>query len=104
MSRYIDADAFIAEKRALYCKDCDMRMGVYEIGDAPCKSCGINDMLDALDDFPAADVAPVIHAHWKHDYWAYIEMCSSCERWVSSSFEYAYCPNCGAKMDEVTEK
>lgn len=60
MSKHIDDDAFIAEKRALYCKDCDMRMSVYEIGDAPCKSCGINDMLDALDDFPAADVAPVV--------------------------------------------
>ena len=98
--RFIDADAFIAEKRALYCKDCDMRMGVYEIGDAPCKSCGINDMLNALDDFPAADVAPVIHAHW-------VELsddayCSHCGG--DMDYNSKYCPECGAKMDEVTGK
>ena len=68
MPRYIDADAFISEKRELYCKDCDQRKRgkqiVYHIGDAPCRSCGINDLLDALDDAPAADVEPVRHGHW----------------------------------------
>ena len=101
MGRYIDADAFVAEKRSLYCKDCDMRMGVYEIGDAPCKSCGINDMLDALDDFPAADVAPVRHAHWI-DKSEGLPICSHCEG--ACLYHATFFPECGAIMDEETEK
>lgn len=58
--RLIDADAFIAEQRRLYCKDCDRRKGmkngkvkfVYDIGDAPCRVCGFGAILDDLEDAP----------------------------------------------------
>ena len=61
--RLIDADAFISQKREQICKNCDRRRGmkdgkltkrfVYTIGDAPCRACGIGDMLDYVDDAPA---------------------------------------------------
>lgn len=54
---------------------------------------------------PAADVAPVIHAHWAHlggDEWC----CSACGFVVTTEGSWdkptkKYCENCGAKMDEV---
>ena len=53
MSEYIDRDAFLAHKRKLYCGDCDRRKGMkngkmrilYDIGDVPCRACGIEDVL-----------------------------------------------------------
>lgn len=52
---------------------------------------------------PAADVEPVVHAHWiKGD--GYTE-CSHCDWWYDSpecedeSDRTPRCPNCGAKMD-----
>ena len=68
MAEYIDRDAFIADKKWLYCTDCDKRKGkkrgkmvtLYEIGEAPCKSCGIHDMLEEVEDYPAAAVRPVV--------------------------------------------
>lgn len=58
--RLIDADAFLAEQRHLYCENCARRKGikngkmkfVYDIGDAPCRACGYGDVLDDLDDAP----------------------------------------------------
>ena len=67
MAEYIDRDAFIEQKRKQYCGDCKRRKGMkngkyktlYEIGEAPCRACGIDDMLNDVEDFPAADVRPV---------------------------------------------
>ena len=64
MAEHIEREAFISRYRELYCEDCDKRKGVkngkirfcYAIGDAPCRACSIDDMLTAIDDFPAADV------------------------------------------------
>ncbi len=60
--RLIDADAFIKQKTEQICENCDRRRGmkdgkltkrfVYAIGDAPCRACGIGDMLDYVDDAP----------------------------------------------------
>ena len=66
MSDYIEREAFLADKRWLYCTDCEKRKGkkrgkmvtLYEIGEAPCKSCGIHDMLEEVEAYPAADVRP----------------------------------------------
>lgn len=62
--KYISVEAFTASVQERYCKDCDRRKGmkngklktVYAIGDAPCRSCGIDDMLDDIDAYPPADV------------------------------------------------
>ena len=58
--RLIDADEFIAEQRHLYCENCERRKGmkngkvkfVYDMGDAPCRSCRYGDVLEDLDDAP----------------------------------------------------
>lgn len=59
---------------------------------------------------PAADVVPVVHAHWmpqKENYefkeaWM---KCSACgypvSRWTGNT---NFCPNCGAKMDGEREE
>ena len=68
MAEYIEREAFLADKKRLYCTDCDKRKGkkrgkmvtLYEIGEAPCKSCGIHDMLEEVECYPAADVRPVV--------------------------------------------
>lgn len=68
MTEYIEREAFLEQKREQYCKDCARRKGMkngkyktlYEIGDAPCRACGIDDVLNDVEDFPAADVQPVV--------------------------------------------
>lgn len=59
MSDYISREAFLEKERRLYCQDCSRRKNsngklVYEIGDAPCRACGIGDVLDDFEDFPTA--------------------------------------------------
>lgn len=48
------------------------------------------------------DVAPVVHAHWEEYYGD--DKCTSCGFVCGDSFylgSASFCPNCGAKMDEV---
>ena len=59
-----------------------------------------------LNQFPAADVAPVRHGKWLHtDYalhWTAKDECSECTYHALDRDDlshYNYCPNCGAKMD-----
>lgn len=62
--KYISVEAFTASVQERYCKNCDRRKGmkngklktVYAIGDAPCRACGIDDMVGDIDDYPPADV------------------------------------------------
>ena len=53
---------------------------------------------------PAADVAEVRHGHWEtidKGHFFYDWKCSNCGG--SGRADYRFCPNCGAKMDEVEE-
>ena len=74
-----------------------------------CASCHLGSAFDAIDELPSAER----RGRWKaldcdcRGYATAYE-CSSCEvittlpypmKWM----DYDYCPNCGAKMDEVTE-
>lgn len=53
MARYIDADAFIEDIQETICAKCgDISDGI------KCKSCGIDDTLDFLENAPTADVVP----------------------------------------------
>lgn len=85
-------------------------------------------VLLLIDRQPAADVAPVVHAHWTiEDIYTYellsygttayepVYECSACKRLTESYLRLdepimpvdadfpRYCPNCGAKMDERSE-
>lgn len=62
-----------------------------------------------INQFPSADVAPVRHGHWiyhpdnlfPHES---TQECSLChEEELITLHNENYCPNCGAKMDEVIE-
>ena len=53
MPRYIDADALIEKIQETVCTKCgDIYDGI------KCKSCGIDDTLNFLEDAPTADVVP----------------------------------------------
>lgn len=110
--RAIDADALLDDVIERYCKDSDRRKGVkrgkwrfiYEIGEVPCRACSVDDMKSEFEDAPTIDAEPVKHGRWVETdrddpcYYA----CSLCGK--RSDFEENYCPNCGAKMDEVEAK
>ena len=61
--RLIDADALIDEIMERYCKECDNRKGIkdgkyriiYEVGDAPCRVCPMDDMKYELDNAPTIE-------------------------------------------------
>ena len=66
---------------------------------------GFDEAVTRVENFPAADVAPVRHGKWLYgDYYDIGDVCSECY-WDSKMTHpsYRYCPNCGAKMDEVSE-
>lgn len=66
---------------------------------------GVDHAIKCLEEQPAADVAPVVHAHWG-EFQGYFK-CSNCGRIVNTSGDLdfiknmlcLYCPNCGALMD-----
>ena len=63
--------------------------------------------MNAVDEMPAADVAPVRHGRWKQDILrvkaalsivAQVYICSECGK--PAKMQHNFCPHCGAKMDE----
>ena len=72
---------------------------------------GFEDCIGKVEEFPAADVAPVVHGRWVgleydgyadgypvYDLWE----CSECGEEVRGEDvpdTHLYCPNCGARMD-----
>ena len=65
----------------------------------------IKQLITNAESLPAADVVPVRHGRWLcGDYYDIGDVCSECD-WDSQMAHpsYRYCPNCGAKMDEVSE-
>ena len=79
--------------------------GKFQEGCAGCDEPGegcIECIVDEIDNFPAADVAPVRRRHWiKRGYAcgkAEFE-CSQCHEIEWRANETDYCPNCGARME-----
>jgi NADH pyrophosphatase NudC (nudix superfamily) len=116
MPKYIDADEFVRLKREWYCEQCEKRKGmkrgrlqfVYEIGDAPCRACNVDDMISDIEDFPAADVEPVRHGRWIDEnpasFWDPLMHCSVCGEVNIPLAKWRFCPMCGAKMDAELPK
>ena len=112
-SEYISKDVFVTQQRKQHCENCEWRKGtkngkrifVYEIGEAPCRTCYIGMMIDDVWDFTAADVAPVVHGHWIEELGNVISCrCSRCDHsynlYEDDINGYPYCAWCGAKMYE----
>ena len=63
------------------------------------------DAADCIRYMDAADVAPVVHGRWvEQEKYAFGVMydCSICgNRILDNGHSWNYCPNCGARMDEV---
>ena len=54
---------------------------------------------EELSEQPSADAAPVVHGRWLTNK-SGAACCSACKREMNPNlFGYAYCPQCGAKMD-----
>lgn len=80
--------------------------------DGSCSKADVDprEMLDEIEALPAADVQPVKHGRWENEYldedvwWA---DCTNCKNDTHSRFgrvsSYAFCPNCGARMDGDSE-
>ena len=112
--RLIDADAFIAEinKRiesaikwgcnAIADRDAEIKTRAEQAVATFCEA-----SLTAKN-MPVIDAEPVRHGHWVEDKerpWRWI--CSECYTYMSNeidrNMDMNYCPNCGAKMDEVED-
>lgn len=111
---YIRRDEFIAQKIEQYCAGCDRRKNskgkyVYAIGDAPCRACGIHDMLSDVEDFQAADVRENVRGKWILNEkkttdildWCHCSVCGNLDI-IQNAKSYNFCPNCGADMRERT--
>nr|DAJ47662.1 MAG TPA: zinc-ribbon domain protein [Caudoviricetes sp.] len=72
------------------------------------KEIKIVNVIERIEDFPAADVAPVKHGRWIRPHWKNNNYCCDCSecggeamhrdyRWDKNGV-YPICPNCGAKM------
>lgn len=109
MAEYIkleDAIAIIEEKQKELCPAGRYGRG-YVYGSDREKYDAWDEIIDALENIPSADVAPVVHSHWEHkirDDGENIGICHNCKYPVDWFWEQAkYCPDCGAKMDGGTD-
>lgn len=113
MAEYIDREAFMHFLVKQHCENCDKRKGmkngkerfVYEIGDAPCRSCGVDDALDYIEYFPAADVQPVLRCkdckEWHRNYLAIDGGKHGCELFQDFTRPDDFC-SFGTRMDGET--
>lgn len=64
-----------------------------------------------ISEFPTVEAEPVRHGHWDYieeyfaDRWWNTYQCSVCghQEDFEEPYRMRYCPECGAKMDEVKE-
>ena len=66
---------------------------------------GFDEAVTRVEDFPAADVAPVQHAKWEVVVGSDGKekmVCTGCRKQQELTGVFSYCPNCGSKMDGAT--
>ena len=66
-----------------------------------CYPCG--EGIEAINAIPAADVVPVVHGRWVFGGDGCV-ICSRCNEEESNDNHRNYCPNCGAKMNNINEE
>lgn len=97
MTDYIDREALIESLKDWYCvkPKCNSYHGI------KCRACYIADAIANIEDAPAVDVTPVVHAKWiMKDVSGEIKaVCTHCGK-PNKQYQPPYCPHCGAKMDE----
>ena len=93
MSRYIDADALINRFDELCDSICQYSKKQRNV---MCGACPLGSAFDVVDDFPTADVKPVVRGEWIHeesqpDLWE----CSKCHWLIDGAYicPTNYCPN-----------
>ena len=104
MAEYIKREAAIAiieEKQKELCPVGRYGRG-YVYGSDREKYDAWDEIIDALENIPSADVAPVVHGRWVTHYRSgtpvaegYVSTC--CDMW--NNHKSNYCPHCGAIMD-----
>ena len=89
MAEYIEREA---TKRAFQNMDAGRRVGSTLLSP--------EEFAEYLDEFPAADVAPVVHGRWVSNGIpdSILSGCSACGFSCGAS-SFRYCPNCGARMN-----
>jgi len=103
MSRLIEADAVykILESCEIEKATIGNPLTDWEYG----YNCGIERAESEIESAPTVDAVPVRHGKWISN--SPVTMrCNQCT-YVASDWivhEFHYCPNCGAKMDEVKEE
>ena len=110
--RMIDADALIDDLMERYCKECNKRKGIkngkyriiYEIGEAPCRACEVDDVKAELEEAPTADVPErnvgewiITEHHSNYDDWDDYT-CPFCRKTFSRIYGARFCPSCGARL------
>ena len=90
MTEYIERQ----EALRAVCNGCNI-----EFDDQPCEP-GDCYIRKKLMEVTSADVAPVRHGRWRCHGDCGVTECSVCG-WSIEEYvgDYAYCPNCGARMD-----
>ena len=98
MAEYIDKEAFNKSVEERYCKPC--KADGKDHNGCWCLACWVDDMLDDVECFQPADVAPVGHGRWIHYPDCGVTRCSHCGWSIEECWESKRCPDCGAKMME----
>lgn len=62
MAEYMDKEAFKKSVEERYCKPCKAEKKDHN--GCWCRACWVDDMLDEVECFRPADVAPVVHGRW----------------------------------------
>ena len=119
MAEYIEREKIldaISEQRRFYLHERDGETDMEKLYLLWGSDNALTTMEDIMSDIPAADVAPVRHGRWIEDERTYPgpglknNLCSACgevagawKEGLEPGRKWAYCPNCGARMDQEEE-
>lgn len=92
----------------MICGNCDKTDGLVYTSLPPKVRCKVSNSFHEIGDECDIEWKPVVHGHWTYERFTNtnggsysVVWCSNCQAhmpWVTK-----YCPNCGAKMDEVED-